>query len=278
MPESEANLKKEQSLEGLIKKSFNSITPLDSGNYVFANIPCDSNIVPAVELCTARLDNGMYHNPLEWRSFTQNNADRWSVLTLEMLYQLLFRAYNLRDDAKYGYTIKELTIRFQDWFYPGGDSFALSNFVHYSSGFSSLLSSFDGFKVKSRLMHVPDAKHYQHCLYLFKKYAGSYITLAESQPEHNLGNACSLSESIEELLKVLLGNGSEHAGAVFQYFSSREDNDNLREVRLLLPEKRGSNLVRGITVGCLKTGRFNINLADDFDCWPALGARAVSHL
>ncbi len=212
-----------------------AITPLSNGNYVFTDIPYNAGIIPAVELCGRRLDNGYCHGRSGWHAFSLGNNDGWSVTTLEMLYQLLFRAYNLRDDPKYSPVVKELAMRFQDWFYPGGDTFAASNIVDYETVIYANLSSFGSFQAKPKLIQIPEFKQYQRYLYLFKACVGSYFTLANKQPECLLGRTCVLPQNIEDALQSLLGNSFWYAGEVFQYFSSRDNGD-------LNPAKSSSGL------------------------------------
>ena len=63
----------------------------------------------------------------------------------------------------------------------------------------------------------------------------SYFTLAKEQKPSELGIIQKIPAGLDVFLAALLGDGYEQAGAVLQYYATKNDKGNLREIKLEVP-------------------------------------------
>ena len=245
---------------------------LPNGNYAFNSIPYQGRIVPALELITQPLDNGANKTQAQWVEWAGQHPNEGTPVDSEILYQCLLRAYTLREDAKHKPVVQDFATVMQGLFDPNKPYFNTLTKVAYVAksldAVVSRLGSFPG-NTKSSPVVVP-----QFTIYASDK-NWSYLVLSLERSEAELAKTNAVPSNAVPVLKEILGEGCEHAGAVFPYFSTRK-NGSVRESRFWTPAK--SNRAIGERVVAL-------GLDGGDDDWfvigaggyvgPALGVRPV---
>ncbi len=246
-----------------------SMSTLSSGNYSFEQIPYQSLIIPALELITQPLDSYANKTPAQWAAWSQKNPGAGTPVDAEILYQCLLRAYNLRNDPAHKPMMHELTKLFHGLFDPAKPNLNTLTKIVYQTGLQAQISRLGTFPGGSApiTLDIPE--------FTKADTNWSYVVLAPEQGEGALGNLLRIGNA-GNVLRELLGNGYEQAGAVFQYFSPRKNN-NLREARLWTPTTTNRNQERVVSLGVGNYGRFDIIANDYVDgSRPALGVRPVA--
>ena len=237
-------------------------------NYLFANIPYQGRIIPAVELSGALLDNRLKKTQAQWAEWSIQNPDGWNVADAELLYQCLLRAYTLRDDATHKPVVQDFTSTMQGLLDPQKPYLNTLTKVNCKQGLEAVISrlgAFPGNTVPTKV-DIPEFTRANN--------DWSYFVLANEQPENQLGATNQLPPNVHSALQEILGKGYENAGAVFQYFSTRK-NGQLREARLWTPTITNRNTERVVALGVYGV-RFDLGVSGNFvDGRPALGVRGA---
>ncbi len=246
-------------IEELLKPD--KIRILDSGSYVFTNILYQGKKLQEVELSTDYLDYKDEKTQNEWAKFSATNDEGWCAADAEILYQCLLRAYQLRNDYP---IVEELRMDMQEILSPHGELIITLTRASFGSGLDAVISSLGPGKKKTAIT-VPE----------FKKFNSNfcYLVLAEEQPENKLGQTSPLPIRAKPIMKALLGQGYQEAGAVFQYFCN-QSLSNLRKVELYMPTAKYREINWSVAFGFTDDNAFSIDTTHDpeFKC-PALGIR-----
>jgi len=245
-----------------------SMLKLPNGNYAFADIPYQGRILPAVELITQPLDGGKSKTQAKWVEWAGQHPNDGTPVDAEILYQCLLRAYTLRDDATHRPVVQEFTQTMQGLFDPGKHYLVMMTNVKYGAGLDAVVTRVGAWPggTKPSPVQVPEfTKNSQDD-------AWSYLVLSQERPESKLSSIETILLTARPVLKELLGEGHEHAGTVFPYFSTRKDG-NVRESRLWTPATITRNIERVVALGVNIIGWFFLDADDVIVSRPALGVR-----
>lgn len=230
-----------------------------SDGFVFHNLPC----VGSVKLLNDYLDGGSSKTHGDWRVYC-GHSNGVVVPNSIILYQMARVLYELRNDANHMDVTECHALFTQDWTseYP-----LTGTEVRYNAGLDAVVEhlQLDG-SVKTNNLEFPE----------FTKYNNDWscLVLAPAQAEYNLGITVSIPDKAKPVLQVLLGEGYEQVGKVFQYLRSRESNY-LEEIRFWTPTLTNRNSERAVVFGVNGIGsNFSIN-ADVVSNRPARGVVAV---
>ena len=243
------------------------VSKIGSNLYLFMNIPYNGKIVPALEFTTKPLCNGVSKTQWGWVEFSKNsqvNPESWSATDAEILYQVMRRAVDLRANSQYQEVVQELVGELRPLF----DKHCLTTLskVHYGQGLDAFVSSLATFpgNATSQRVSIPEFQKMND--------SWSYFTLANEQPENQLGTRVPIPQNVKDGLQAILGDGYETAATVFQHIASR-NNGNLREVCFWTPTVTNRNGEWVVVLGVNCSVAFNFNTSGNFSR-PALGVRA----
>jgi hypothetical protein len=239
--------------------------------YIFAGLKYQSKSINLVELSGSLLDNGADKNLAGWKTYSQTNPEKWCVIDTEIIYQMLFSAYQLRNDAQHRAVVSELTAYLQGLLDPVKPYLPTLTTFKYHAGTKDATVS----KAGTALGPVADKRiEVSEFIKTTSDSNWSYLVLSEERPESKLTKVKPIPKNAEPLLETMLGENNQHAGAVFSYFSPRKGNQ-LREARLWTPAESNRDIGERFAVfGVSNCERFSLSTIDSFSYRrPALGVR-----
>jgi hypothetical protein len=241
--------------------------------YIFAGLRYQGKSIDPVELSGSLLDKGADKDLADWKTYSRTNPKKWCVIDTEIIYQMLFSAYLLRNDAQHRAVVSELTTSLQGLLDPSKLYLSSLTTFNYHAGTKDASVSKHGTlfgQVPDKRILVPEFTKDK------KTDTWSYLVLSEEKPDSKLTKVRTIPPNAEPLLETLLGENYQHAGEVFSYFSSRKDNK-LREARIWTPAESNRNIGERLAVFGVYVG------GDGFDLYasggdanvrrPALGVR-----
>ena len=249
-----------------------SMIRLPNGNYAFADIPYQGRILPAVELITQPLDGGKSKTQAQWVEWSGTHPNDGTPVDAELLYQCLLRACTLRDDKVHKPVVQEFTQTMQGLFDPAKSYLMMMTNVKYGAGLDAVVTRVGTWPggTKPSPVQIPE----------FTKNnpgdTGSYFVLSQQRPENKITSTKTIPLNAKPVLKELLGDGHEHVGAVFPYFSTRKDSK-VRESRFWTPAEDNRDIgERVVALGVNDYDRFDLNASDVvYVNRSALGVRLV---
>ncbi|MBI4017050.1 MAG: hypothetical protein HY363_05150 [Candidatus Aenigmarchaeota archaeon] len=226
----------------------------EDGNDFVLNIPS----VGEVKLLSALAANGAEKTHSQWQEYSRTNPDKVVVPNSVVIYQILRGLYHLKDNPVHDKCVLALRKNLDRPRHTGTK-------VVYKTGLEAAVTHLQSDKSSRSIdLDIPEFTRFNN--------DWSYLVLADKQAEVQLGTVKTLPENATSVLEALLGDGYGEAGAVFQYVSSRKNN-NLREVRLWTPTKNNRKTERAVVLGVYDGGGwFGIGASVVIDgSWPALG-------
>lgn len=191
--------------------------------------------------------------PKHWE-YVQKKKDGVVLPNGQLLYAMMHRAYTLRDKPAAAETLSSLRNLMKiDW---------ESKYPHTGTRIDYVQGS-----LEATIQHLqPDGSvtPFPVAIPEFTQETTnwSYLILAQQQPAASLGVMEELPDNAHPFLETLLGPHYQDAGAVFQYMSSRKD-DNLRQVRVWTPTLTNRADSRALVLGVNDgSGGFDISAND----------------
>ncbi len=196
---------------------------LDSGSYVFTNIPYQGKTIE-VELYPKLLHSGERKPQEFWAYYTENG---FTVPDAEILYQCLLRAYQLRSSPQYKKIVKSLRTAFHKIF--GRDIRYIHTLtkVEYGKDLEAKVSSLGPIPKKPSKTIMPE--------FTSEGRGYSCECLAYMEDVGKAGKSIPIQENAKQILQKILGKDYDKAGQVFQYFTTSYNNLLKRRVMFSTP-------------------------------------------
>lgn len=232
-------------LNGYWAKSSRDISIRSDGDYfIFPDIQYAPGLIGDIAITKKCLENGAIKTHVGWKQYSLENSNGIVVPNSQIIYQIMHRLYELRNDIN-SKKIVEMCVR---GLRNDSEEFSLKTETKIIFGFG-LETTVEHLQldksVQSINVEIPEFVRHNN------KWA--YLSLANEQPESELGNVEPIPDKAKPVLEALLGKGYEELGAVCQYIASRK-NSLLREVRLWVPTANDRNTVRALAFG----GDYNV--------------------
>ncbi|MBI4017054.1 MAG: hypothetical protein HY363_05170 [Candidatus Aenigmarchaeota archaeon] len=218
----------------------------EGDDFVFNNLP---GIKGEVKLLGTLADGGCEKLQSDWFEYSKINTEGVVVPNSRVLYQIMRQLYHSRNCTELQKVVASCVNFFRTnydaskWRHTGSK-------VLYKTGLEATIQHLqhDG-SIQATDLDIPEFTRAND--------AWSYFVLAPEQLESALGKTNPVQQNAKQVLEELLGEGYEEAGAVFQYVSSRKNN-NLREVYLWTPTTTNRNAERAVVLGVIINDRFSI--------------------
>ena len=206
----------------------------EGDDFIFNDVPYAGTVIPEVRLLGNLMDDGSRKTQMEWRVHNLEYPEKGINMTIEMAYQLVRKLYALRDVRDFAVQQKRdscLALLRGD----SGPSMHTGTRILYKRDcLDAMITHFElegEGKKRTIPVEIPDFPS-PHGDYL------SYLLLAKKQQENALGTVEIIPANARPVLEALHGEGYEEAGAVWQFFSPKRYDGDLREVRLGTPTIR----------------------------------------
>ena len=240
----------------------------DDDYFTFLNIPYASDKFGSVSLTKTLVDDQKKKNHNQWRDWSKSPENKEVVPTVRMVYQIMRRLYELRDNQELQEVRDACIALFREDIAKNVPHTGTN--ITYGQNLEGTINHLQPNKTDLPInVDIPEFEIHKD------NDNWSYLILAKEQPESDLGNVEQIPEDAKPFLEALLGEGYEQVGAVCQYIDSLTDTGNLREIRLWTPSQKARNCKRAVVLGRNIYG-FDVGCGDViYDVRPARGAVIV---
>lgn len=237
-----------------------------SDSLIFNGIPYQGRTLDDVELTRTPLDNGERRTQDVW---LEEREDGYTLPDSELLFQLMRRLYQLRQDPIYAPIVAQAREQFRQLF--DGVWTITATAIDYNGTNTQAT-------IRKR---SPLTGETQHTINI-PVTEEHYRVLAHEQPSRQYPNNTTIPENLQPVLEHVFGEGYEQAPDIFKYFSSHRTNEEnervTREVRFWAPNQQGrrNHPARVLSLGVNSYDYFYVSAYDyvNYD-GPALGVRSA---